>query len=281
MSDQSLRPIIIKRKVVKAAGHHGGAWKVAYADFVTAMMAFFLLMWLLGATNENQRKGIADFFNPSIPINKVSGGGEGAFGGETVFAEDTKAQNGTGAEMIRPSDSDQAKGSTGIQSQPDKDNLTKRDSALFADLKKKLVGSGGESMVSDRLRRHVITRLTDEGFVVEIYDLPNAPLFLDQGTPSQRLDDIVTAVSRVFDIAANRVAVRGHVPATPSVTRLNTSWVTSTEKAVVVREILEAKGTSASRIMRVEGHADRQPSHPNRLHIRNNRIEIVLLRSTK
>ena len=68
MSDQPA-PIIIKRKKVIAAGHHGGAWKVAYADFVTAMMAFFLLMWLLGATTEKQRKGIADYFNPTIPIN--------------------------------------------------------------------------------------------------------------------------------------------------------------------------------------------------------------------
>ena len=77
MSAQDGAPIIIKRKKVIAGGHHGGAWKVAYADFVTAMMAFFLLMWLLGATNEKQRKGIADYFNPTIPVNKVSGGGDG------------------------------------------------------------------------------------------------------------------------------------------------------------------------------------------------------------
>ena len=96
MSDQPA-PIIIKRKKVIAAGHHGGAWKVAYADFVTAMMAFFLLMWLLGATTEKQRKGIADYFNPTIPVNKVSGGGDGAFGGDSIFSENSLAQNGTGA----------------------------------------------------------------------------------------------------------------------------------------------------------------------------------------
>ena len=75
-------PVIIKRKkVVNGGGHHGGAWKVAYADFVTAMMAFFLLMWLLGATTENQRKGIADYFSPTVPINRVSGGGSGRSAG--------------------------------------------------------------------------------------------------------------------------------------------------------------------------------------------------------
>ena len=82
----SAAPIIIKRKkVIQGGGHHGGAWKVAYADFVTAMMAFFMLMWLLNATTEKQRKGIADYFNPTIPINRVSGGGDGAFGGDSVF----------------------------------------------------------------------------------------------------------------------------------------------------------------------------------------------------
>ena len=75
MSDQPA-PIIIKRKKVIAGGHHGGAWKVAYADFVTAMMAFFLLMWLLNATTERQRKGIADYFAPTIPLSPVSGGGD-------------------------------------------------------------------------------------------------------------------------------------------------------------------------------------------------------------
>lgn len=91
-------PVIIKRKkVVAGGGHHGGAWKVAYADFVTAMMAFFLLMWLLNATTEKQRKGLSDYFNPTIPISRISGGGDGALGGETMFSENTRAQAGTGA----------------------------------------------------------------------------------------------------------------------------------------------------------------------------------------
>src|SRR6056297_3996345 len=98
MSGPSNAPVIIKRKkVIVAGGHHGGAWKVAYADFVTAMMAFFLLMWLLGATNEKQRKGIADYFNPTIPIMKASGGSDGAFGGDSIFSQNSLASQGTGA----------------------------------------------------------------------------------------------------------------------------------------------------------------------------------------
>src|SRR6056297_2396915 len=96
-SENQQRPIIIKRKkVVGGGGHHGGAWKVAYADFVTAMMAFFMLMWLLNATTEQQRKGLADHFSPTIPINRMSGGGSGAFGGDNIFTEETLAQSGTG-----------------------------------------------------------------------------------------------------------------------------------------------------------------------------------------
>ena len=75
-ANAKLAPVIIKRKkIIKGGGHHGGAWKVAYADFVTAMMAFFMLMWLLNATTEQQRKGLADYFSPTIPIVRVSGGG--------------------------------------------------------------------------------------------------------------------------------------------------------------------------------------------------------------
>ena len=91
-AQSNLAPVIIKRKKVIAGGHHGGAWKVAYADFVTAMMAFFMMMWLLNATTEQQRQGLADYFSPTIPINRVSGGGDGSFGGESIFSEETLPQ---------------------------------------------------------------------------------------------------------------------------------------------------------------------------------------------
>ena len=95
------RPIIIKRKSVAGeGGHHGGAWKVAYADFVTAMMAFFLLMWLLSATTEEQRKGLSDYFDPSIPISRVSAGGAGMLAGTSSLSPESKA--GSATEGVRP-----------------------------------------------------------------------------------------------------------------------------------------------------------------------------------
>ena len=101
-------PIVIKRKkVIAGGGHHGGAWKVAYADFVTAMMAFFMLMWLLNATTEKQRKGLADYFDPTITVSRVSGGGTGMFGGDSVLTEDQRAENGMGAPVSVPTDAAQ------------------------------------------------------------------------------------------------------------------------------------------------------------------------------
>ena len=100
MSEPKTTPTIIKRKkVVSGGGHHGGAWKVAYADFVTAMMAFFMLMWLLNATTEKQRKGIADYFSPDIPVSRASAGGSGMFQGDSTFAEEVLARNGIGVRV--------------------------------------------------------------------------------------------------------------------------------------------------------------------------------------
>ena len=114
-NDQTVAPVIIKRKkIIAADGHHGGAWKVAYADFVTAMMAFFMLMWLLNATTEQQKKGIADYFSPTLAINRSSGGGDSSFVGDTVLTEETLTRQGVGASTIYPTESAGSRGATGL-----------------------------------------------------------------------------------------------------------------------------------------------------------------------
>ncbi len=113
-AQSNLAPVIIKKKKkVSGGGHHGGAWKVAYADFVTAMMAFFMMMWLLNATTEQQRQGLADYFAPTIPINRISGGGDGSFGGDSIFSEETLPQNGLGATTQFATQQDAASGESG------------------------------------------------------------------------------------------------------------------------------------------------------------------------
>lgn len=278
MADQPA-PIIIKRKKVIAGGHHGGAWKVAYADFVTAMMAFFLLMWLLGATTEKQRKGIADYFNPTIPVNKVSGGGAGAFGGDSVFTQNTLAQSGTGAGiMVRSSNSD-SEGETG--SDPDNSKPTTVEDGApdpMEEFAQMLSGRSGESMVSDLLQRHVVTRLTDEGLVVEVFDIPGAPLFDGETEPTAQMQDIAAAISEVFRLVTNEIAIQGHTASVPLAVRDNPVWERSAARADRVRQLLTGSNIAPERMQRVTGFADRKPVLTDRLSERNNRIEVILLR---
>ena len=268
-------PVIIKRKKTAAPeAHHGGAWKVAYADFVTAMMAFFLLMWLLNATTEKQRKGLADYFSPSVPINRISGGGDGDFGGENVFSEDTLPKDGTGATSLRPTESDRARGETGVSR--DEEALEKVRQALESALN----GQGGESMAMRNLRRHVITRLTDEGLVIEIFDLRGRPLFEPgEAEPTATLRALSGMIGGVTKLVSNPAAVEAHTRARPVVLKVNAVWDLSTARAHRFRRLLEDGGLEPARVHRVTGHADRDPVVDDRMAIRNNRLEVVLLRS--
>ena len=274
----SAPPVIIKRKkTIVAGGHHGGAWKVAYADFVTAMMAFFMLMWLLNATTEKQRKGIADYFSPTIPVNRVSGGGEGAFGGESVFSEDQIAQTGTGASRIHPTTERQSMGTSGA-ARSDGKAASSPDAAL-KEVQTALMERGGESATLDNLMKHVLTRVTDQGLIVEIYDLSGSPLFEGDSTaPTEVMKELAAMIAEVFDLVGNQVAVGGHVKSYPVVLRNNPTWPLSTGRAQVVRDLLEKSGLDRGRIQRVTGFADRKPAVEDRAANRNNRIELTLLR---
>lgn len=276
---ENAAPIIIKRKKVTFGdGHHGGAWKVAYADFVTAMMAFFMLMWLLNATTEKQRKGIADYFNPTIPINRISGGGEGAFGGDSVFSEDQIAQTGTGAISQRPTEERQARGE---KSAEDKQN---NDMAAFKEvaraIEQALMGVGGESMVSEQLARHIVTRVTDEGLIIEISDLPDAPLFVgDTAKPQPVLTDLAKILTRVFSIVANNVAINGYTKSYPKMLVKDPVWELSAARAQAMRELLNGAGFPPERMQRVSGFADRKPKVARAMDLRNNRLEVIVLRN--
>jgi chemotaxis protein MotB len=279
MSAKKNAPVIIKRKkVVAGGGHHGGAWKVAYADFVTAMMAFFMLMWLLNATTEKQRKGIADYFNPTIPVNRISGGGEGAFGGESVFSEETLAQNGYGANRSQPTEQQQARGENGkVESEADAE--ASADHQAFADIEKALTANSGESMASDRALRHIVTRVTDEGLIIELFDLDGEPLFRPGGSdPEPLLTELTAVMARVFSLVGNQVAVNGHIRSHPVVLAENPVWRLSEDRASRVRDMLFAEGLAELRVQRVSGYADRKRVAENPAASRNNRIELILLR---
>ena len=258
-------PIVIKRKkVVAGGGHHGGAWKVAYADFVTAMMAFFLLMWLLGATNDKQRKGVADYFKPTVSISRNSAGGDGMFGGETRFADDADTQSGNGVDAGKPGETE------------DKAALEAEQHAAISEA---LTAFGGESATMENALRHVVSRVTEEGLVIEFFDLEGEPLFRDDtAEATQVARDVVSLLADVLQMSTNQVSVVGHVRGYPVMLRDNPVWPLSMSRAQTIRQMLVDSGFPADRLEKVVAHADRSPVTADPTAIRNNRIEVILLR---
>lgn len=268
----NVAPVIIKKKkVVAGDGHHGGAWKVAYADFVTAMMAFFMLMWLLNATTEKQRKGIADYFSPTIAVNRMSGGGDGSLGGDSVFSENTLPKVGTGATSLHPTRAVAARGAIAA---PD----SGAGEADMAKLEEALLGRGGESVLEENVLRHIELRLTDEGVTIEVFDLPGAPLF----TKGNRATPLLQALARGIAAAAagveNQMAVDAHIRSVPLVRSENPVWADSATRAGVMRDLLTGAGVQEARFDRTTAHADREPVSANPMSERNNRLEVVFLR---
>lgn len=288
MAEQNIT-IIKKKKVVAGGGHHGGAWKVAYADFVTAMMAFFLLMWLLNATTEKQRKGIADYFSPTIPLHQTSGGGDGPFTGESVFAELELPQKGRGATNQSPMAEQQAAGDTGLASEGaeavvDEEAEARHAASSNTDeefhmLEGLLAANSGESDSQNPLLQHIMTRVTDEGLVIELFDREGDLLF-EPGTdtPTEKLKSIVTIIATVAATVKNDIAIAGHtfVPFEEGVD--NPNWDLSSDRAQTMRAAIIEAGYPSEQVARVTGNADRNPSHEDSMDIRNNRVEVILLR---
>ena len=268
-------PVVIKRKkVIGGGGHHGGAWKVAYADFVTAMMAFFLLMWLLNATTEKQRKGIADYFNPMIPLNRVSGGGDEVFGGADVLSEETLARTEAGATAPDPIQTTRPQTDGGPTP-----GETAAEEAILREIEKRLLAHSGESMVSDRLLRHVVTRLSEEGLVIELFDTEDELLFnADTAEPRAILYDLSALLVEVTALATNRIAISGHVRAYPITLKENPSWDLSSARSHSLRGLMVQSGLDAARLQKITGFADRRPATADPTAVRNNRIEVTLLR---
>lgn len=276
-AEEGKRPIIKRKKVISGGGHHGGAWKVAYADFVTAMMAFFLLMWLLNATTESQRKGIADYFAPVVPVSPVSGGGDGMFAGDSVFEQDTLRSDGIGGAEGKLLSDDGAAGETpGSRADDEK--------VAFEAVETRLAGLSGESEVADDLMSHIVTRVTDEGLVIDVFAREGRPLFTTgSDQPTEKMQAILEMIGGVIHLVKNEIAISGHTDAAPFARKdENDNWRLSAARADSSRRALMQAGVEQERFRRVTGEADRdlalpeQPGDP-----RNRRVTITLLRSDR
>jgi chemotaxis protein MotB len=275
-NEPELQPIIVKKIVAEAhEAHHGGAWKIAYADFVTAMMAFFLLLWLLGATDEDKRRGLADYFTPTlIEYKQNSAGSNGIMGGDSIVAAENyphrAAQTGSRAIVI-PRDV-----TGGVQ---EGGGRTQEEQEEFRRLRDELLARIERTPELRRLRNHVSFTENDEGLRIDLMDEADFSMFrvgTDQLLPEARR--LVEEVAQVISGVPNAVVVRGHTDSLPySRGQTMNNWMLSTARAESTRATLQRSGVTIDRIARIEGVADRQPFVPNdRYDPRNRRISVTL-----
>lgn len=273
-------PIIVRKIIVEAhAGHHGGAWKVAYADFVTAMMAFFLLMWLLGATNEKQRKALADYFAPTlVQMRENSTGSDGMFGGRSLTDKDNLPHKAaqTGRRSI-----DIPRDKTGTLNDKAKDNRSTKamDAKEF------------EKKIRDQLKKHPEKlallkniRFTDtvEGLRIDLIDEADFSMFaLATDTLNPKARVLIGEVAQILDTVDNLLVIRGHTDSLPYASGKNmNNWLLSSARAEATRKEIVNQGVKNTRMARIEGVADTEPYNPDdRMDDRNRRISITMKRN--
>lgn len=251
----NVRPVIIRRKrVVAGGGHHGGAWKVAYADFVTAMMAFFLMLWLLGTVEDDKRKGVADYFSATFAVQTDSAGSDGVFGGKALSLVDSITD----------------------------DVATREKSRVNLEQLERVVESLEARFAADDFLgeafEHVAIRMTDEGLLIELFDLDGRPLFdAETHQPRPVLHLLTDIMTDVFLTVSNPVAISAHARSFPAVFLENPVWTMTIARAEAMRGLMETAGFPELRVHRVTGNADRVPAVTPRTATRNNRIELILL----
>ena len=290
---QPLAPIIVKKIIDEAhAGAHGGAWKIALADMMTAMMAFFLLMWLLGATNTDQRSGIADYFKPTavtksvISVNQTSGS-TGLMGGQSIIdvtaLPNPAAQTGL-MQILTPRDvtgsKDSEKDRSGESSEEEKKRISSElDQSNFEKIQKELNERLSQDKDLAKLKDQVNFVREKEGLRIEVIDKADFSMFgLGTSKLSTRAQSLIQEIARSIKEMPNKVKVRGHTDSVPYNGVERNNWSLSAERAETTRQSIAAKGVDESRFARIEGVADKEPFNPaDGLDPRNRRISITLM----
>jgi len=289
------RPIMIKRiKKVMAGGHHGGAWKVAYADFVTAMMAFFLLMWLINTTSPQQKRGIADYFAPASVSQSTSGSG-GIMSGTALGDEGVKS-NGSASviENLAPEAPPNVKDNGQNSNKVGATDLdTASDQALKAEMQKRedaALQSAAESLrqaMQDmpelaELSKQVLIDQTPEGLRIQLVDQEGRSMF-DPGSakPNPRAQILLRAVAKIAQRLPNRITIAGHTSANADGTKSQSDWALSSARADASRQVMQDAGIDPDRVYQVSGKAASDPLFPDDPTLPGNRrIAIVLLRES-
>ncbi|WP_148715647.1 flagellar motor protein MotB [Chitinolyticbacter meiyuanensis] len=268
MSDDSQRPIVVKRVKKGGHGHHGGAWKIAYADFVTAMMAFFLLMWLLGSVSKGNLKGISDYFNN--PLKVSSSGGEGAGAAESLI-------KGGGKDLTQDAGQMKKGGAEETEIAHDRKRLS--------ELKRKF-----EAIMNDKARDN--TRLKEfksqlrldmvaEGLRIQIVDAQSRPMFKSGSSEMESYaKDVLHEIAQLLNEVPNTVSLSGHTDAQQFASGLRgfSNWELSADRANASRRELVFGGLGEDKVLRVNGFASEIPLDTKNIYNPvNRRISIVVL----
>ncbi|MFN3676536.1 MAG: flagellar motor protein MotB [Sphingomonas pseudosanguinis] len=275
--------IVIVKKIIADGhgGHHGGAWKVAYADFVTAMMAFFLLLWLLGATTEKQRKGIADYFAPTLLDTKSTGIGGGVLNGGPGAGRQQQAASGR-LQVIIPKvmEGGGDKAGTGDKGSLRNPNAVVQDKKTFDAIKRELLKKMQVTPELRKLAQQVRFIPTDDGLRIDLVDNADYSMFAT-GTTSLEpaASQLIGTIAKTVADVPNTIMIRGHTDSVPyGDPRAMNNWMLSSGRAEATRRRLAAGGLPESRFERIEGVADREPMIAgNPSDPRNRRVAITLL----
>ncbi|MBI3433141.1 MAG: flagellar motor protein MotB [Hydrogenophilales bacterium] len=275
MSEQKA-PIIIKRVRKVAGGHHGGAWKIAYADFVTAMMAFFLLMWLLGSTTKGDLEGIAEYFK--TPLKVAMQGGSGSGDSSSVIkggGHDLTRKEG----QIKRGDTKAEKKTYNLKAA--QAEIERIETAKLKQLKTRLEVAIDANPTLKQFKRQLLIDITSEGLRIQIVDEQNRPMFDLASAQLQPYTKIILhEIGKMLNDVQNRISLSGHTDATPYANgaRGYSNWELSADRANASRRELIAGGMDESKVLRVVGLASSVPFGNAAPHDPvNRRISIIVM----
>lgn len=276
MSDDASRPIVIKRIKKGGAAAHGGAWKIAYADFVTAMMAFFLLMWLLGSTAKGDLEGIAEFFqNPMMVANR---GGSGVGDASSIImggGKDLTRSSG----QVKSGENEADKRKMSLKAQ--RADFERREREALESLKQRIEKLIDDSPQLRQFKNQLLLDITSEGLRIQIVDEQNRPMFdLASAELKPYTRDILQQIGRALNEVPNRISLAGHTDAAQFVGGAKgfSNWELSANRANASRREMVAGGMDDNKVLRVVGLGSSVLFEPNDpLSPVNRRISIVVL----